>query len=101
MSLATLASDSKSLTLGQLALLVGVESVLFTRIEQGRQPMPLPLAVRIAATLEVGTGDVLSAIRPGSFIDSADPIYLTPKPGRQVLGDNLEAFNFVPTVVLS
>lgn len=59
MSLTTLAATHGK-TLAELALLGGVDPLLFDNVERGRQPMPMVVARRIAESLAVHVSAVVS-----------------------------------------
>lgn len=79
---------SKGSTFQKVAQRAGVDPVLLTRIDAGRQPLPELLAMRIATVLGVQVGEVLGAAKLTT--PSNHPRNFVPLPPRPELGDTIE-----------
>ncbi len=85
---------SKGLTLAQAGAALGVDSVLFERVDQGRQGLPMPLVRELAAFLGEQVGTVAYEARV--VIPDSNPLVTTqaartPLPPRPELGDKMPA----------
>ncbi len=79
-----------------VATACGVDPLLFERVDQGRQPMPLSVVVSIASLLRIPMWMARAACR--SWTDQIDARLRNPKPPRPILGDSLPAVSIVATV---
>lgn len=84
MSIAALALEHGTSS-AALALAVGVDPVLFVRIDQGRQGLPLDLVPAMAVVLGVDEGTVKQAAF--RLVSSNNPRGRVPLPPRLELGD--------------
>lgn len=85
MSIAALALE-RGTTSEALALAIGVSPLLFTRIDQGRQGLPVDLVPAMAALLGVAVGTVEQAAF--LLLRSNNPTGRIPRPPRLELGDS-------------
>lgn len=87
--------ESYGMTSATVAAALGVPAVLFDRIADDRQPMPLDLASEVATTLGTGLWEVIASV--ARVTPLTGPVYRRPVPARPALGDRVPAVLYQPT----
>lgn len=83
-------------TTGQaVAAAVGVDALLFERVDHGRQPLPLFVAEAIAPVVGAQVGEVIYAA--GQWTTSEDEIAARPLPPDPLYGESIPQRPIVPT----